>query len=183
MATTTHLVTADELWAMPDDGHRYDLIRGRLYRMSPAGGEHGGIGMEFGRLIANDVVARGLGKVFGAETGFYVARDPDTVLAPDIAFIRADRLPPPADLIRFVPIAPDLAVEIMSPWDRETEVTDKVQAYLDAGVPLVLVIRPRPRTVTLHAPGQPPRVLGEGDVLDFGDVLPGLRLAVADIFR
>jgi len=127
--------------------------------------------------------SRGSGKVFGAETGFFVARDPDTVLAPDIAFIRADRLPPPEDLIGFVPVAPDLAVEIVSPSNSETEMADTVQDYLDAGVALVVVGRPRPRTITLHAPGQPVRILSEGDVLDFGDVLPGLRLAVADIFR
>ena len=183
MATTTKLVTADELLAMPDDGYRYDLVRGRLHRMSPAVGEHGGIGFEFARVIGNHVVAHELGRVFAAETGFFVARDPDTVLAPDIAFVRADRLPPPEDLIGFVPIAPDLAVEVVSPSNSEPDMADKVQDYLAAGVALVLVVRPRPRTITVHAPGEPPRVLGEGDTLDFGDVLPGLRLAVADIFR
>lgn len=182
-STITKPTTADELWAMPDDDHRYDLIKGRPYRMPPTGGEHGGIGFEFGALIRNHVVEHRLGKGFGAETGFLVARDPDTVLAPDIAFIRADRLPPAADLIKFVPVAPDLAVEIVSPSDRETEVAEKVQAYLEAGVALVLVVRPRPRTIAIHAPDQPPRVLSEGDVLDFGDVLPGFRLPVVDIFR
>lgn len=181
--TSTELMTADALWSTPDDDHRDDLIRGRLYRTPPASGEHGEISLEFGCLIGNEVVARKAGKVFGAGTGFFVARNPDTVLTPDFAFIRAAQLPPREDQIKFVPVAPDLAVEIVSPSDRETEVAEKVQAYLEAGVALLLVVRPRPRTIAIHAPDQPPRVLSEGDVLDVGDVLPGFRLPVVDIFR
>jgi len=182
MATTTRLVTADDLFAMPDDDHRYDLVRGRLYRMSPAGGEHGEIELELGAEVRNHVKARGLGKTYGAETGFILTRDPDTVLAPDVAFVRADRLPPREERIGFMPVVPDLVVEVVSPSNSEPDMADKVKDYLDAGVSLVVVVRPRPRTITLHAPGLPARVLGEGDVLDFGDVLPGLRLAVTDIF-
>lgn len=182
MATTTELVTADELFAMPEDGHRYDLIRGRLYRMPAAGGRHGEIEMELGAEIRNHAKARGLGRTYGAETGFLLARDPDTVLAPDVAFVRADRLPPPEARIGFMAVAPDLVVEVVSPSNSEAEIADKVRLYLDAGVRLALVVRPRARTITIHAPGRPPRVLRAEDEFDGGDVLPGFRLRVGDIF-
>ena len=179
---TTRPITAEDVARLPDDGYRYDLIRGRVIRMAPAGGEHGGVAYEFGRLIGNHVVPRKLGKLFAAETGFLLAREPDTVLAPDVALVRAERLPRRDELIGFPPVAPDLVVEVVSPSDREDDLAAKVAAYLEAGVRLVLVARPRPRTITMHSAGQSPVVLGEHDKIDGGGVLPGFRVQVGDIF-
>ena len=180
---TTKRLTADDLWLMKDDGYRYELIRGELRRMPPAGGEHGSIGMEWGRRIANHVVDHNLGETYGADTGFTIASDPDIVLAPDIAFIRTERLPPKEERVKYLAVPPDLAVEVVSPSDRPAEVAEKVALYLAAGVPLVWVLWPQTKTIAVHRPGREPLLLGVEDVLDGGDVLPGFRLRVAELFR
>ncbi len=106
------------------------------------------------------------------------------MLAPDVAFVRGDRLPPlRSDRRGFLPLAPDLAVEIISPSDRAVDVARRVHTYLDAGVPLLILVSPAPRTVALHRPGQPVQTLHEGDELDLSEVLPGFRLPIADLFR
>lgn len=134
MATTTRLMTAEELWALPDDERRYDLIQGVLHEMSPADAEHGELGMEFGWRVGRHVSEHGLGKTYNSETGFILARNPDTVLAPDVAFVRGDRLPTPRSARRkFLPLAPDLVVEVVSPSNSATDIEDKVQDYLDGG--------------------------------------------------
>jgi Uma2 family endonuclease len=102
---------------------------------------------------------------------------------PDVALVRAERLPPPHERIGAMPVIPDLAVEIVSPSDRITKVRDKIRRYLEAGVPLIWLIEPRRRQVTVYRPGQPEHVLGMADELDGGEVLPGFRLAVAELFR
>jgi len=162
-------------------GERYELMRGELRRMAPAGGEHGEVGTEFVfHLRAH--VGRVLGRVYNADTGFILARSPDTVLAPDAAFVRADRLPAPSDRRGFLPVVPDLVVEVVSPWDRPRDVEEKVALYLQSGVRLVWLVHPARRTVTVYAPNAEPRVLGPADTLDGGDVLPGFRLPVAALF-
>ncbi len=93
----TGLMTAEALAALPADGYQYDLIAGELRRVFPSGAEHGEIAFELSRRIGNYVVERGLGRACAAETGFLLRRDPDTVLAPDVAFVQAERLPPPAE--------------------------------------------------------------------------------------
>lgn len=180
MATTT-LMTAEELAAMPDDGCRYELMRGELIRMSPTGFEHLEIAGLLNYLLRGFAMERDLG-VVGGEGGFMLERDPDIVLAPDIVFVRNDRLPPKGQRQGFLELAPDLAVEILSPSDRAGAVNDKVLAYLEAGVQLVWIVDPRRHAVTIYAPDRTARVLLEGDELDGGDVLPGFRVAVADLF-
>ena len=181
--TALRLMTAEELERMPDDGYRYDLVRGKLIRMAPAARRSGRIESRVGRHLGNFVEPRGLGEVYGAETGFILARNPDIVRAPDVAFVRAERLTPDVDEDHFLPFAPDLAVEVVSPSDRARDVRDKVRDYLDAGVPLVWVLHPRQRTFTVSTPGGVTSVLREGDELDGGDILPGFRLPVVEIFR
>ena len=117
-APAPRLVSAEELEQLPDDDRRYDLLYGRLVTMGPAGGRHGKLAMDIGARVWTHVRALDSGWVFGAETGFRLARDPDVVLGPDVAFVRADRLPPPDQRERFLELAPDLAVEIVSPTDR-----------------------------------------------------------------
>ncbi len=182
MAVTGRMA-AEALAALPADGYQYDLIDGDLHRMSAPEAEHSEVAGEFFRRIANHVVERGLGRVYAAETGFLLGRDPDTVLAPDVAFVRAERLPPPAERRGYLPLAPDLVVEIVSPSDRTGEIQQKVDRYLDAGVRLVWTVDPDARTVAVYRPGHPPLVRHQGDTVDGEDVLPDLHLPVADFFH
>jgi Uma2 family endonuclease len=121
-----------------------------------------------------------LGTLYVGDPGFILERDPDTVLGPDMAFVRAGG--PPEEDHGFSPEVPDLVIEIFSPSDRPGRMADRVRRYRAFGVPVVWVLYPEPQTVAVHdANGT--RILGEGDVLDGGDVLPGLRLPLADIFQ
>lgn len=179
---TAKLMTVADFEAMAPDGRRYELIRGELREMAAAGGEHGTIGFEVGAYVWDHVKPRRLGRVFNADTGFVLAHDPDVVYMPDVAFVRADQLPPLNQLRGFVPFPPDLVVEVVSPTDRFGDVAAKVAAYLAAGVRLVWVVEPRHQTVTVHAADHSVRVLGADDTLDGGDVLPDFRVAVAELF-
>jgi Uma2 family endonuclease len=182
MSTTSTLVTADELFKMPDDGFRYELVRGEIRRMPPAGSEHGVIAMNAALVISQFVKAHGLGAVFAAETGFKIASDPDTVRAPDLAFVRRERIPEGGIPKEFWPGAPDLAVEVISPGDTYTEVEEKVNDWLAAGTRLVPVLNPRTRTVTVYTSLTGVMRLTESDVLDGGAVLPGFTCRVAELF-
>ncbi len=179
MATTLYITTAEELLHAPDLG-RCELLRGDLVMMSPAGFEHGRIVIRLGSRLEQFVEQQALGVVTGAETGFHIARDPDTVRAPDVGFVRADRLPA-GTIAGFFDGPPDLAVEVLSPDDRPRKVAAKVQDWLTAGCQAVWVVDPAEQTVTIHRQGATVQVLHASDVLR-DDVLPGLQLSVAEIF-
>ena len=136
--------------------------------------------MNLAVAIANHVDSHRLGTVVAAETGFVLARDPDTVRAPDVAFLRASR--PSGPQRGYYPGAPDLAVEVLSPDDRPGYVREKVAEWLEAGTLAVWVIDPRTRTVTIHSAGKQASVLEESDLLTGGSLLPGFALAVRDLF-
>ena len=150
--------------------------------MPPASGGHGLVAGEAFRRLANHVVEHRLGYVFAAETGFFLARDPDVVRAPDVAFIRTERLPDGPPLRGYVEVIPDLVVEVVSTWDTAAEVEEKVQDWLAAGVRLVLVLHPTTRSITAYRTAADVRRLREGDELDADDVVPGFRCAVSDLF-
>ncbi|MHC4133936.1 MAG: Uma2 family endonuclease [Planctomycetota bacterium] len=170
--------TAEELLQAGEIG-RCEFIRGELHMMIPPGAKHGRITFNLTGPIINHVKANGLGSVYAAETGFLLSRDPDTVRAPDVAFVRADR--PGSPDRGYYPGAPDLAVEVLSPDDRPGYVRDKVAEWIEAGARAVWVVDPRARTVVVHEPGGEPRVLGDGDTLPGGHVSPGFALAVAEV--
>jgi Uma2 family endonuclease len=182
MSTTHTLTTADELFVMPDDGFRYELVRGELRRMPPAGSEHGAVTVNITVVIAQFVKSHSLGVVFGAETGFKIASDPDTVRAPDLAFVRRERIPQAGIPRGFWPGAPDLAVEVVSPGDTYTEVEEKVHDWLNSGTRMVLVLNPRTRTVAIHTSHTDVVRLTGSDILDGGEVLPGFSCRVAELF-
>ena len=183
MATTATLMTAAELLAMPDDGfHFYELVKGELITMAPAGGEHGAIGIKAAVRIGVLVEANDLGVVFNADTGFIISTDPDTVRAPDVSFVRKERIPADGIPRGFFQGAPDLAVEVISPSDSYTEVAEKVSQLLEAGTLLVVLIDPRTRTITLRHQSGETTTLTEADTLTLGDVLPGFECAVGDLF-
>ena len=174
-------VTADELYAMPDDGFRYELVRGELVKMPPAGAMHGSIESEFNFHLRSYVKSSRLGEVFGSDTGFQLA--PDHVLAPDASFVSQSRIPASGLPERFFPGAPDLAVEVISPSERERHISEKIDDYLQYGCKMVVVIRPRTRRVEVHTPNRDVQILESGDVLDGGDAVPGWQLPVNDIFE
>jgi Uma2 family endonuclease len=180
MATVQHITTAEELLQTPGLG-RCELVHGELIMMSPAGCEHGRIVSRINARIERYVEKHKLGIVTGAETGFRIGRDPDTVLAPDVAFIRADRLtaePMPG----FFPGAPDLAVEVLSPGDRAGEVLAKVQNWLDAGCRAVWVADPATHTVSAFRAGNETVFYETTGELTDEDILPGFKLSVARVF-
>lgn len=124
-----------------------------------------------------------LGVVFAAETGFKISTDPDTVRAPDVAFIRRERLEAVGEAEGYWPGAPDLTVEVVSPTDRFAALEEKVVDWLAAGTRMVLVVNPRARTVTVRTSEKEARILSEEEVLDGGEVVPGWTLQIADVFR
>src|SRR5689334_7358508 len=131
MTTQTQLLTADDLLRLPEDHLRHELVRGELRTMAPTGLEHGDITHELGWLLGQHVRAHHLGKVYAAETGYLIATDPDTVRAPDVSFIRQERLITPTPR-GYGPFAPDLVAEVISPGDSYLEVDEKVQEWLAA---------------------------------------------------
>jgi Uma2 family endonuclease len=180
MSTKT-VLTSEDLWKLVADGSRYELSRGELVPMTPVRLQHGQIVIRFGRRLDEYVEERRLGTVC-TEVGFVLTRDPDTVRAPDLAFISQSRLPQGAAVDEFVEGAPDLAVEVLSPGDTVSETLRKVREYLGAGVPLVWVVDPATQTVTVYRSLEDVRVLTPDQELDGGDVLPGFRIAVKEIF-
>jgi Uma2 family endonuclease len=176
------LLTADDLWHLPKDGMRHELIKGVVYAMPPAGFEHGVVGINLSTPLDQHVKSNRLGLVVGGETGFLIATNPDTVRAPDIGFVCQGRIQTTGIPRQYWPGAPDLAVEIVSPNDRVFEVDDKVLEWLHAGAALVWVVNPRQRTVTVHRQGGTATLLTINDILSGEQVVPGFSMRVADIF-
>ena len=182
MAITPGLMTADDLLRLPDDGLRHELVRGELRTMAPTGSEHGDHTSVFDGSLGVFVRSNKLGRVLVGEPGFILTTNPDTVRAPDVAFLRNDREPSPRSVRGYYPGAPNLAVEVISPNDLYTEVDEKVAEWLEHGTQIVFVVNPRRKTVAIHYPGQPVRIAGIDDVLSGEDVVPGWALAVRDLF-
>lgn len=182
MTIVEHIATAADLERLPNDGFRYELVDGEVRKMTPASNEHGKIAMRVAWRLAQHVETHGLGSVYAAETGFRLASDPDTVRAPDVAFVSQARLDAVGTVAGYWPGAPDLAVEVVSPGDRYAEVAEKVAAWLAAGTQMVVVVEPPQRTVVVHRADGVTRTLREGDVLEGGAVVPGWRVPVAELF-
>lgn len=176
------LLTAEELLRLNLPNKRTELVRGMLIIREPAGYQHGDVAMRLGAAIHAHVEAHDLGRVFAAETGFTLARKPDTVRAPDVAFISNERLPDPPPR-GFAEMAPDLAVEVLSPDDRAGEVLDKVADWLKAGTRLVWVVDPLRANARVYRADGSESLLGESDVLHGEDVLPGFTYAIATLLR
>ncbi len=138
--------------------------------------------MRLSTPLAQHVWSNGLGEVYAAETGFRLRSDPDTVRAPDVAFIIRRRVEVVGKAKGFWPGAPDLAVEVLSPDDRVSEVEEKVSEWLTAGSQQVWVVSPKLRTVTVYRSLTDITTLTETETLDGGDVVPGFTISVAEIF-
>jgi Uma2 family endonuclease len=181
------LITAADLWELShrpeNEGKRFELSEGILIAMAPAGLKHGGFTLRLGRWVGDFVDEHQLGMTTAAETGFILYTDEngkDTVRAPDVGFIAAARLP--KDLPDgYAPFAPDLAIEVVSPGDSADEIEAKVNEYLKYGVRLVWVFYPKTKTVMVRTPSTVEHIDVNG-ALDGGNVLPGFKLSVRDVF-
>ena len=180
MVTATRHMTADELLEMPDDGFRYELVRGELRKMPPPGYDHELFGGNLYFSMRLHVQANRLGRVSSAN-GFLLASD--HVRAPDVGFILAERAREPGATPGYFPGPPDIAVEVISPSDRYGDVEEKVEDWLAAGTLAVIVVNPRNRTVRIHQPGMNATQLTEDDALEVPKVIPGWRMPVREIFE
>jgi Uma2 family endonuclease len=176
-------LTVESLYAMPDDGNRYELQAGLLVSEPLPGHRHGRIVMNLGAMLHDHVRQNRLGVVVTADAGFVLARNPDTMRGPDIAFVSQPRADEERDNVRAFEGAPDLAVEILSPSDAPAAARAKVAEYLAAGTKLVWLVDPESRTVTAYESIFAPSVLGEDDLLAGGVVLPGFSVRVDEIFE
>ncbi|MDT7689780.1 MAG: hypothetical protein QOE46_2539 [Acidobacteriota bacterium] len=187
MSTTTRLITADELEEIPHrDEHgndcRLELIRGELKVMSPTKPIHGIVCARITTRLGSFVEEHDLGETFGAETGFIVERDPDSVLGIDAAFVSRARLAAVENFEKFFPFAPDLAVEVLSPGNTVKEIDEKIALYFAAGSRAVWVFNPKLRTTAVYTSPLDVRVLSEQETLDGGEVLPGFELELSKLF-
>lgn len=174
-------LTVEEFEAMSLEGS-WELINGEMVEVSPTAEESSAISATIVGMLWSFVHARRLGRLYTAEGGVVLFPDRATVRAPEVAFVRADRVPHGEARKRFARLAPDLVVEVLSPTDRTTEVIAKIEMYREAGVPLIWLVDPEVQTVTVIAAGTPTMVLRATDTLDGGDILPGFSVSVADIF-
>ena len=176
-----NVTTADQLRVLHDPPWRHELWRGELRRMTPAGHDHGDLGARLLVRLFLFVERRRLGCVSNADTGFLLARHPDTVLAPDVSFVRAERLPT-SGCPGYFTGAPDLAVEVMSPTDTRRRVAAKAQLFLEHGSSEVWVVDPERKTVTVFGRTAEPLLLRRGDTLTGHGPLSGFRLALDKLF-
>lgn len=167
-------MTAAELLGTRLPDKHVELVRGVLVVREPAGGRHGHVTARLTKRLMDVVEVRGLGSVFAAETGFQLSADPDTVRAPDVAFVSRERLPDP-QVPGYPALAPDLVVEVLSPGDRPGETLAKVGDWLTAGSRLVWVVDPVRRVVHVYRQDGSEALIAEGGVLSGEDVVPGFE--------
>jgi len=182
MSGGTRLLTAEEFEHVARDHARYELVEGVPIPRSPVSFAHGRVAVRIGSMLLAHVDAGGLG-VVGSEVGFVLSTGPDTVRAPDVAFVAAARAAS-AEARGFFAGPPDLAVEVLSPEDRATDITSKVADYLRYGTAVVLVVDPERQTASVHRRLAPPIVASTpDDVIDLDDGVPGFRVSLRDVLR
>ena len=176
------LFTAEELLHLPSDGRRLELVKGKIYQMPPANGRHADVAGNVAGILWPHVRHNRLGRILVGDPGFILRRNPDTVRAPDVAFVSYDRLPAGELPEEYLLLAPDLAVEVVSPSNRTREVREKVAEWLQAGTRLVWVMYPSRRTVTVYRSMNDYTELIEDDTLDGGEVVTGFVCNGKDLF-
>lgn len=180
--TQNKLITADELFMMPNTKRGCELVRGRIIKYMPTVITHGIVATQIGQALSNFVKANKLGIVLAAETGFYIFQSPDTVRAPDASFVGNEKLAKHGITEKFFPDAPDLAVEVVSPSDRKKDIEEKIKDYLSAGVQIVWIVYPQNRIVAVYRQNNIVSILRDNDELDGESVLPDFRLSLTELF-
>jgi len=183
MSASRPQYTAEALLRMTSPGKQYELVRGELVEMTPPGFRHGEIIVRIAHLLREHVRPRRLGRVVCADPGFLLERNPDTVLAPDVAFVSYQRLPPGDSPTGYPALAPELVVEVMSPSDSPGDVQAKTEAWLSFGVDIVWLVDPSTRTVAVYEGGKPVRLLSETDRLSCESPLPELDGDIREFFE
>jgi Uma2 family endonuclease len=179
------LLTVDDLLRLPEPDLPHELRRGVLRLVTPAISAHGAVSARLLGALAQHVFTHHLGALFTAEAGFILERDPDTLLCPDVSFVSRERLPAGGLEPRFLELAPDLAVEVLTPSSRPREMRAKVADYLRLGVRAVWVVDPARRIVRVHTRAgrrADESLLTEDDLLDGGHVVPGFCCRIAELF-
>ena len=177
------LLNPDEFLLHPAANERSELVRGCIRVMTPASGGHGLVSGKILVLLSAHVRRHGLGVCFADSTGYTLPNLMNTVRAPDASFVRADRLPQEGVSDGFLQLAPDLAVEVLSPSESAADLSGKLDDYFTAGTRAVWVIEAATRSVTIHVPGEDPVVVAEDEVLHGGIVLPDFACSVAELFE
>jgi len=172
---------AEEFYLLPDGGDRDELLRGSVVAEPRPSLDHGRVAGRLAAALGEWVYSHGLGEIV-VESGFVLGREPDTVRGPDVAFVSTERLAEHQGPGPFFEGAPDLAIEVLSPWNSRREMGAKVAEYLEAGARMVWLVGPASQAVTVHRPEHEPLHLEPGNTLDGGDVLPGLGISLARIF-
>ncbi len=183
MRTLKKLFTAEELLCLSATGKRLELVKGKVYEMAPAGGRHGYAAINAGTFLNVHVRSNRLGRVFAAETGFIIEHDPDTVRAPDAAFVSLNRLSADEIPDGYIDLIPDLVVEVVSPNDRRREVREKVEEWLNAGVRLIWVLYPATRSAIVYRSLNDVTHLAADDFLDGEGVVPGFTCRLGELFE
>jgi Uma2 family endonuclease len=180
--TSTALMTAEELMELPRDGFRYELINGELEKMPPPGHPHGRITIRLSVPLSQFIWDQQLGEVFAADTGFKLTTDPDTVLAPDFAFVTNKRFEEGSKTEGYWPGPPDLAVEVLSPNDRPGKVNKKISRWFSFGTKQVWIVDQKHSTVTVYRSPSDTTTFSGSDYLEAPDLFPGFRISLDRIF-
>jgi Uma2 family endonuclease len=182
MPQTKRLITAEEFAEFHEEGYRHELVEGRIVRMSLPGFRHGRVVVRIASLLDDHVRKLRLGQVV-AESGYTLARNPDTVRGPDVSFVRRERIASTGAPDSFWEGAPDLAVEVISPSNRAGNLRRKIDEYFGRGTQIVVVVDPLNESVTVHRRLAPPIISSGEDELDVSDVIDGFRCQVRELFE
>ena len=164
-ALTDKLLTAEEYALLPDNGRPTELVRGRVVEMNTPYPRHGYYCSLVNRIIGNFVEEHGLGRVMSNDSGVITERGPDTVRGADVAYYSYQRLPQGPLPEAYLPVVPELIVEVRSPSDRTGPIMRKVVEYLESGVSFVCLLDTRAETLTVYQQDASERVLTTGDEL------------------
>ncbi len=183
MATTTTNITAEEYLRLPDSGQPTELVRGEVLTMNPPNSRHGQICSKIARLIGNYAEEHDLGHVVCNDSGVITGRDPDTVRGADIAFYSYEKVPRGPLPQGYLPVPPDLVIEVLSPNDRRSQLLAKVAEYLDAGVTAVCVLDDESRRAELYYQDKPTDTIEERESLEIPEILGEFTVSVGQFFQ
>jgi Uma2 family endonuclease len=183
MSTEATLISVEEFWRLSGNDKPCELVKGKVFDLEFSGFLEGRTTATIAFLLSGHIRRNGLGEVFAAGTGFIISREPDTVRAPDVAFVSKDTLPPGGVGSGFPGMAPDLVVEVVSPGDSASYVQEKAEMWLESGVQLVWLVYSVPQSVVVYHSLGEAKVLHTDDEIDGTLVFEDFKIAVEDFFK